>query len=279
MGLTLTQLQGVFKNTVNDSIQKPTIWVDPNTGEEQLDCKYVEISYMDPTKGIQSNDHNATSYVDYDDETGVDLLFVNGPIKQVGSHVKYCGPIGKGPLVYEFPIEDTFKYAKNLEEVSSLFYCNDSFDDFIIPEKLLWNCPKLRAISNLFMCLNVYEIPSKLLAKCPELKSIYGIFQNTKVHDIPEDLFNNNPKITDFADTFNKTKVTKIPDKLFDQFKNGIISHTIDVSGFVANTPLANSILYNRDNTRTTFNQERQKRDEYFPSYFSPTIQNIMMAI
>lgn len=266
MGLALTSLQDVFKNKVKDSINVPTVWIDSKTGEEHYDFKYTHVRRMRPEIEYVTNKPFVCD---------TDILYVRGNIKHIGSHVLMAGPIAVDENHYQFPIQETFRYAKSLEEISSLFYYWDS-NEFIIPEDLLWNCPKLKKINDIFKNCPVKVIPSKLFAKCPELLSMDYSFYNTKITEIPEDLFNNNLQLTDMSYAFSWTKVKKIPEHLFDPIIDNIIGKKVQIGGFVYSTPLSETFtkIHNYDKK-----EQANRRARYFPQSLPRKFQYKLISI
>lgn len=286
MAIKVTRLQDVFKNKLKESVNVPTIWVDLKTGQEYDDYEYTRIgAYMSWT---DANDEPFTIKKDQIDYFGgtADRLLVRGAIKQIGSHVEVCGCLmdqnEQAPYPFLDQIGDVFKNARNLKDLELSLYNIDKYSDtpLIVPENLLWNCPKLQKISSLFEETKITEIPANLLSKCPNLISVYSFCEHTQISEIPEGLFDNNSKIRIFIEAFKHTNITKIPDSILEQFKDGILNGKIDVDYFAQRTPiskLVNGPFFKDDST--TEEEKALKRAKYLPSYLPAKIQASMLAL
>lgn len=282
MAIKVTRLQDVFTQKVKDFLNMPTIWLDSITGEEHEDYEHTHIESHDPRSFTWREKRTAPSYViervySMDEKPGT--FRVNGPIKQIGSHVIECGSIcidQRDNMAYPYldQLDQIFKYATNLESLHNTFKALDiGTNEFIIPENLFWNCNKLKTLQKVFNGTNLKHIPENLLAKCPNLESVRGIFCNTMVSEIPEDLFKNNPKITDFNSAFRLTEIKKIPDKLLEPFKDEILKHKISVDNFINQTPIQVEIT-------NSYKPKEKKliKAQYFPSYLNSDIMWDMLG-
>lgn len=281
MALTTTSIKDIFKKKVDsiisDSYEAPTIWVDSRTGEEHEDYDYSCVKSADP----DGNSHywkgkpNDPYWIESGNYGDPDYLVVNGPIKQVGSHVVECGRVHLRNKEYPFAnsLDKIFKYARNLE---ILHFAFEGIQDIVIPENLFWNCPKLTSLFKCFCGVNVTKIPANLLSECHSLENVSLMFYDSRVDEIPEDLFKNNPEIYDFSSAFKFTNVKKIPDGLLTQFKDGIEKRNINILSFVELTPIDNA--FRTGPIPPTPAKRKAKRNLYFPSYLSKETQWRMLG-
>lgn len=281
MPLSVTTLRDVFKTQVKDSVKVPTIWVDIETGTEYEDYDHTYISSKNPYSYSWSAARDELSYLDKVQLGMPEILFVRGTIKQVGSHVKFCGYIYDRPnLHYPFidNLSNLFKYAINLEKLNRAFSSN-SFGyyggiPFEIPEDLLWGCPNLIDLSRSFALSSLEKIPSNLLAKCPKLQTIQSLFYASEIKEIPEDLFKNNQHLINFKFAFANTQIEKVPDKLFDPVMDGILNGSVDVSACASSTPVSaeftNVLMVDAPKTAKA---RKEKRDKYLPKDMPREIQ------
>lgn len=291
MAIKVTTIRDAFKKKVSDvadeaaikSYDAPTIWIDGRTGEEHEDFEYTHIESVNPDSDNWPGGPDDPFHVQKGAKMMIisksaepDILKVNGPIKQIGSHVIYCGRLyGNPEKVYPFldNLYNVFKYARNLEYAFCLFDYVNTDGPLVVPENLFWNCTKLKEMSVIFRYTNLKNIPARLLERCTELEDVTTMFYNTPLKDIPEDLFRTNTKIKNFNSAFSKTNVKKVPDRLLEPFKAGIIDGTIDVSKLVEDTPLEKEV-YKTINDKSLSQEEIDKKmSEYLPSYFPKQIQ------
>lgn len=250
MAIKTTSIRDIFKKKVSSDVEEtilnsyeaPTIWIDSETGEEHEDFDYPELDCEIPGKPTR------TTWYPLSGEEAT--IFVNGPIKQIGSHVTKCtglfprfmqGSSGSSPADYPFMdnIRDVFKYARNLESLNSTFYNfgTESYT-FMIPENLFWNCPKLKSLYNVFYRAHIAEIPANLLSKCPDLENVKSLFCSATIdtEEIPDGLFKNNPKIKNFDIAFYNSNVSKVSNTLLSQFKDDIDRGIVSVHDFLKST-------------------------------------------
>lgn len=277
MAITVTRIGEVFKKTVQDSIDYPTIWIDSRTGKECEDFKYTYIESKDPEIYSLNDISNESSRVVHRAD-GNDILYIYGPIKQVGSHVISCGRLyynSTGQYPFLDQLDQIFKYARNLEYASDLFSYMRC-DTFSVPKNLFWGCHKLKELVNIFSGTELEYIPAELLSKCYQLESVMELCYYTRLKEIPEDLFKNNPKITNFVRAFFGTSVQKIPNKLLEPFKDGILSKELSFGSFVGNTPIRHCI------SRIDSDKSKQEREvirsQYIPTYIPREIQWEMLG-
>lgn len=220
MAIKVTRIQDVFKNKVSDQLKKPTIFVDDRGLEyEDYDFEAIEASnevlssvYMAPMikakKDGRLNWFFANSHlqkINLADGSSVSVLKVrDSHIKQIGSHVKWCGPLSNMYDPYPFNIRETFRYAyklQTLENTLSYIYDkleNQDFEKGSLPEDLFWYCPDLEEARSVFANnrINLITIPSGLFERNKKLKSVNGLFSKCwNLVNVPADLFKNNPDI------------------------------------------------------------------------------------
>lgn len=286
MPIQTTSIKDIFKKKVDDTVadlyDAPTIWRDSNTGEEHEDYEYVCIRSESPAiSAAMGHPTDTPSYTTPGHYGDPDWLVVNGPIKQVGSHVIKCGKIHISSKKYPYAdrLDQLFKFARNLEELDESFDNINTWPDrLVLPEDLFWNCPKLIRMSRCFGHARLAGVPPKLLYNCHSLESVNRLFYDASgVEEIPEDFFKNNPNIKDFRCAFEYTLVKKIPQGLLTQFKEGIEKGDIDINYFVKSTPLA-AEFGPRGKVPKTPAEKKAKRDMFFPTYLSKEVQWGMMG-
>lgn len=235
MAIRVTRIGDVFKQKVTESLDVPTIWVDLD-GNEHEDYEHLAIaSSRDVNAPLAlSNGFNLSVY-GWLPPTDMKILTVNGVIKQVGSHVLYCGKINDmWKLKYPFDLSKTFKAAKNLKSLAYTFHdTGDKDNPITIPEDLLWGCPNLIECNSVFsLCfISQNEIPENLFSKCPKLKSIESCFQWCyRITKIPDHLFKNNTELINLSKAFSRCdNLQDIPKGLLDPFRRGFLEGTINL--------------------------------------------------
>ena len=115
--------------------------------------------------------------------------------------------------------EPSLNTFKSLTSLTNLFKGCEKLQSEI-PDKLLYNCSKVKSVANLFAYSSITgEIPENLFAKCPNITSFSSAFEGCTgiVGKIPEGLFMKNVNAIYFEKVFfNCTGLTgSIPRRLF----------------------------------------------------------------
>lgn len=223
MDATITTIGDIFKNKVSEQLKKPTIFVDTHGNEyEDYDFEAIEAggypnhTYVTSLLNARQNDSlylitSSLKKITLPDGSRAPLLVVDDCyIKQIGSHVKYCGPLYNWYDPYPFDIRETFRYAYKLQILSGTFQYiydtlkNQTFPKGSLPEDLFWNCPDLENVRGVFVRNSkLISIPSGLFERNKKLKSVHTCFSHCRnLTNVPGDLFKNNPNIQDAKGIF-----------------------------------------------------------------------------